>query len=79
MTSSGEVGFKEIPVVELISDEALRKSFGVSKVTWWEWRKKGRLPTPIDMGKKRRYYLASDVANWLETRKSGKSSTGGVA
>ncbi len=61
---------KEVQTVDLITDEELRKSFGVSKVTWWNWRKAGKLPQPLDMGKRSRYYLASDVKQWLESRKN---------
>ncbi len=52
----------------LIADKTLRQEIvGVSPVTWWHWRKDGKLPTAIIIGK-RRFYRATDINAWLQDR-----------
>ena len=52
----------------LIPDKVLReKVVGVSHVTWWSWRKAGKLPPAIRFGR-RYYYRREDVERWLEER-----------
>lgn len=60
----------------LIADKILReKIVGVSGVTWWNWRKQGKLPKSLMIGR-RRFYRRSDIEVWLEELVSEKSSTG---
>lgn len=50
----------------LIADKTLRETIvGVSAVTWWHWRKQGRLPKSLTIGR-RRFYRSSDIAAWLD-------------
>lgn len=53
----------------LIPEKTLREEVvGVSGVTWWHWRKTGRLDglPAITIGARgHRYYRASDVDSWL--------------
>jgi len=50
----------------LIADKTLReKIVGVSVTTWWCWRKQGRLPKSLTIGR-RRFYRSSDIAAWLD-------------
>ena len=49
----------------LIADKTLReKIFGVSNVTWWHWRKQGKLPKSLTIGH-RRFYRRSDIEAWF--------------
>lgn len=60
----------------LIADKIFReKIVGVSGVTWWNWRKQGKLPKSLMIGR-RRFYRRSDIEVWLEELVSEKSSTG---
>jgi len=50
----------------LIPDKILREQVvGVSSVTWWTWRKAGKLPPAIRFGR-RYFYRREDVDRWLE-------------
>ena len=50
----------------LIPDKVLREQvIGVSNVTWWTWRKAGKLPPAIKFGR-RYFYRRQDVERWLE-------------
>lgn len=52
----------------LIPDKVLREQVvGVSNVTWWTWRKAGKLPPSIRFGR-RYFYRREDVERWLEQR-----------
>jgi predicted DNA-binding transcriptional regulator AlpA len=58
----------------LITDKIFREQIiGVSSVTWWNWRKKGKLPAAVVIGR-RRYYRCSDIEAWLEELVSVKSA-----
>ncbi len=50
----------------LIADKTFReKIVGVSCVTWWHWRKQGKLPKSLTIGS-RRFYRRSDIEAWFE-------------
>lgn len=50
----------------LIPDKVLREQVvGVSNVTWWTWRKAGKLPPAMKFGR-RYFYRREDVERWLE-------------
>ena len=50
----------------LIAEKTLReKIFGVSNVTWWHWRKQGKLPKSLTIGR-RRFYRRSDIEAWFD-------------
>ena len=58
----------------LITDKIFREQIiGVSSVTWWTWRKKGKLPAAVIIGR-RRYYRRSDIEAWVEELVSVKSA-----
>ncbi|MGD9687978.1 MAG: helix-turn-helix transcriptional regulator [Desulfobacter sp.] len=60
----------------LIADKTLReKIVGVSAVTWWHWRKQGRLPKSLTIGR-RRFYRRSDIENWLDEMISAEPTVG---
>jgi hypothetical protein len=55
----------------LIPEKTLREQVvGVSAVTWWNWRKTGRLDglPAITIGAGgRRFYRPADVQSWMES------------
>ncbi|MBV5340045.1 MAG: helix-turn-helix domain-containing protein [Deltaproteobacteria bacterium] len=52
----------------LITEKVLREDIvGVSSVTWWTWRKNGKLDalTPLVIGS-RRFFRSADVEAWMD-------------
>lgn len=50
----------------LIADKTFRETIvGVSAVTWWNWRRNGKLPKSLIIGR-RRFYRRSDIEAWLD-------------
>jgi predicted DNA-binding transcriptional regulator AlpA len=61
-------------VEPLIADKTFREQIVcVSGVTWWNWRKQGKLPKSLTIGH-RRFYRRSDIEAWLEELVSVKSA-----
>lgn len=53
----------------LIADRTLRAHIGCSATTWWLWRKQGRLPPSLKIGR-RYYFYEEDVEKWIQDRKA---------
>ena len=52
----------------LIAEKIVREQiFGVSSVTWWTWRRGGKLPPSLKIGR-RYYYRREDIEKWIQER-----------
>ena len=53
----------------VLSPAELHRYYGLPKSTQHYWRKRGDFPNPIELGKRKRIYLTSDIEAWVQSRK----------
>jgi predicted DNA-binding transcriptional regulator AlpA len=56
---------------KLVSEIAFRRGIDVVPSTIWRWRKRGWLPTPINIGR-RNYYKQSDIDRFMKRAEVGE-------
>jgi predicted DNA-binding transcriptional regulator AlpA len=44
------------------------KRYGVSRVAWWEWRRRGIAPQPVQLGPNTQRYRLSDLLEFEKQR-----------
>jgi excisionase family DNA binding protein len=84
LTEGKAAASQAVGLDQLLTTNEVARLLRVSRVTLWEWRRKGLVPAPIKVGLNRLRWRAQDVRNYLnqstgllETRRSsGKSNKG---
>jgi predicted DNA-binding transcriptional regulator AlpA len=52
----------------LLTTTEVARLLRISRVTLWEWRRKGLVPPPLRLGMNRLRWRADDVRNYLKSR-----------
>jgi excisionase family DNA binding protein len=85
MLTEGKAAASQAVVLDqLLTTNEVARLLRVSRVTLWEWRRKGLVPAPIKVGLNRLRWRAQDVRNYLnqstglpEMRRSSRKTNKG--
>jgi excisionase family DNA binding protein len=53
---------------ELLTTTEVARLLRISRMTLWEWRRKGLVPAPLKLGMNRLRWRADDVRKYLKSR-----------
>ena len=84
LTEAKAAASQAVGLDQLLTTNEVARLLRVSRVTLWEWRRKGLVPAPIRVGLNRLRWRAQDVRNYLnqstglpETRLSSRKTNKG--
>ena len=84
LTEAKAAASQAVGLDQLLTTNEVARLLRVSRVTLWEWRRKGLVPAPIRVGLNRLRWRAQDVRNYLnqstglpETRRSSRKTKKG--
>lgn len=84
LTEAKAAASQTVGLDQLLTTNEVARLLRVSRVTLWEWRRKGLVPPPIKVGLNRLRWRAQDVRNYLnqstslpETRRSSRKTNEG--
>ena len=65
LTQAKATASQVVGLDQLLTTNEVARLLRVSRVTLWEWRRKGLVPPPIKLGLNRLRWRAQDVQNYL--------------
>jgi predicted DNA-binding transcriptional regulator AlpA len=67
-TSAKATESQAVDLDQLLTTTDVARLLRISRVTLWDWRRRGLVPPPLRLGMNRLRWRADDVRNFLKSR-----------